>query len=275
MALVITLLVVALITAMVVEFAYGVFVSTSSLHNWQTSQKLSVAARSATKLAGRLISSGLLEKTRASYEMSQKIPYDDPEGTITVRIEDEGAKLNLNNLDGPNRAFWHIALKTRLLPNIGLNPELADRIAWWIRPQEWLTVGKPEDAKGGKLDSINELLLIPGMDKESYEKLLPYVTIFGDGTVNINTAAEPVLKSLHAAIDSSKAQRIIAERELKPFSDFAKLNEIVGQTIGHTAYMKWDAATYHVSSFAESAGIRRIIESVVEKGGIIKFWRES
>src|SRR5512139_1596351 len=40
MALVLVLMIVALITAMVVEFAYGVYVNTNALNNWQTSQKL-------------------------------------------------------------------------------------------------------------------------------------------------------------------------------------------------------------------------------------------
>ena len=44
MALVLTLLVVAILSGMVVEFAYGVYISTNALHNWQTAQRLSLAA---------------------------------------------------------------------------------------------------------------------------------------------------------------------------------------------------------------------------------------
>lgn len=79
MALVLTLLVVALITAMVVEFAYGVYINTTALYNWETSQKLSLAAKSATRLAGKLISDQVSQFSftyPGVLEMSQKIPSE-------------------------------------------------------------------------------------------------------------------------------------------------------------------------------------------------------
>jgi general secretion pathway protein K len=39
-ALVVTLLAVAIITAMVVEFSYGVYTGTNNLYNWRDSQRL-------------------------------------------------------------------------------------------------------------------------------------------------------------------------------------------------------------------------------------------
>lgn len=283
-ALVITLLVVALITAMVVEFAYGVYVSTSSLHNWQTSQKLSVAARSATKLAARLISSGMLEKTKDSFAIVQEIPYNDPKGTITVRIEDEGAKFNINKIVSAKQTDpkWFRAFK-RLLENIALKPEIADRVAWWISPESRPAEGSPNEAKGMPLDSIDELLRIPGMDRESYDKLLPYVTIsdvaaLDSGKININTASITVLMSLHKDMTKDLAEGVKARRELNPYIVPAEIQQVPGVTTTMYGEMfSLIAATggsYRIFAAAESGGIKRVIESVVQ-GGIIKFWRES
>ena len=105
MALVITLLVVAILTAVVVEFAYGVYISTNALHNWQTAQRLSLAAKSATRLGARLITenASLYPYTYpGQMEIVQKIPFDEIDGTILLRIEDENSKFNLNSLVCPN-----------------------------------------------------------------------------------------------------------------------------------------------------------------------------
>lgn len=283
-ALVITLLVVALITAMVVEFAYGVYVSTSSLHNWQTSQKLSVAARSATKLAGRLIASGMLEKTKDSWTIVQEIPYKDPEGTITVLIEPSTARFNINWWAGSGGMFDTVngyPVLRRLMKALELNPDLADRIIWWINPKAMLALGPPESAKGAPLDSIDELLLIPGVDQASYDKLKRYVTITGSGKIDINTADVPVLMSLSDKINIQVANRIVGERELKPFGSLSELGNRISDLrdvaigLGSVAYANPSIiSSFHVRITAESAGIKRVIETVLD-GGTIKFWRES
>ncbi len=284
MALVLTLLVVAVITAMVVEFAYGVYVSTSSLHNWQASQKLSLAARSAVKLASYAISSGMKEKTQAVFEISQKIPYDNPEGTISVRIEDEGAKFNINKMVGANgtveTVFWYPAMG-RLLAALGLNPELADRIVWWINPAARPALGPAETAKGGPLDSVEELLLIPGIDRESYEKLLPYVTISNE-MINVNTAPAPVLMSLSDKISAATADRIVAQRQLKSYDSLAEISntftELKSVTMSLGAFAGTTTSAFRVTAVAEAGGIRRIIETVLAVSGnrgLVKFWKES
>src|SRR3990172_7749332 len=94
MALVLTLLVVAILTAMVVEFAYGVYISTNALHNWQTAQRLSLAAKSATRLGARLITQNA-SLYPGHMEITQRIPFDEIDGTISLRIEDENSKFNL------------------------------------------------------------------------------------------------------------------------------------------------------------------------------------
>jgi len=56
MALVVTLLAVVLITALVVEFSYGVYTGTSNLYNWRDSQRLSLMAQSGVNVAARFLS---------------------------------------------------------------------------------------------------------------------------------------------------------------------------------------------------------------------------
>jgi len=139
MALVLTLLVVAILSGMVVEFAYGVYISTNALHNWQAAQRLSLAAKSATRLGARLITenASLYPYTYpGQMEITQKIPFEEIDGTISLRIEDENSKFNLNSLVSRNNlrnAFASYCL-IRMLKFLNLKTEIADRIVDWIDP---------------------------------------------------------------------------------------------------------------------------------------------
>jgi general secretion pathway protein K len=283
MALVLVLMIVTLITAMVVEFAYGVYVNTNALHNWQTSQKLSLTAKSATRLASRLISTNMIEqyKTRAAFEMSQQIPFGDLDGTITLRIEDENAKFNLNSLRYDNRKDNEAAYAFfgRLLDVLDLEPDIANMVSYWInassdhRPQNSGSI-QPKDTY---LDSVDELLAIPGIDKKSYDRLLPYVTIFGCGMVpnciniNVNTADVPIIMSLaETTISKETAEMVISSRPLK---GPGQLSEFGIKPISPEVLISLSSSAYHVVATAESGGIKRIIESVLQ-GNTVKYWKE-
>ncbi|MBA4372455.1 MAG: hypothetical protein C0402_06290 [Thermodesulfovibrio sp.] len=288
MALVLTLMVVTLVTAMVVEFAYGVYVSTSALHNWQTSQQLSLAARSATQLGSRLIVEKKALEPNYTYpgvfETSQKIPFEELEGTISIRIEDEAARFNINTLvyatGAVDRNYAYPAF-IRLLKALELKPDIADRIVDWIDPDNIPNLqGAEDEAKNGYLDSMDELLTIPGIDKETFERLQPYVTIYGSNVININTAGVPVLRSLPGDIDKSMAENIVHYRELTPLQIPTDILKVAGfKTVGNTMLGRFNvySNTFRIIATATSGDIKRIIESVVAISGTsrsVLYWRE-
>ncbi len=294
MALVLTLMVVTLITAMVVEFAYGVYVSTNALHNWKTSQQLSLAARSATQLASRLI----VEKKTLTpnytypgvFDTSQKIPFEEIEGTIDIHIEDENARFNINTLGvtvinpGPTgKTAYDLFLK--LLGALNLNPEIADRIVDWVDadsiPRKPGTAAVETGAKNAPLDSIDELLNIPGIDQETFDLLRPYVTIYGSGKINLNTASVPVLRSLPGDLDKSMAEHIVQYRDLSPFQREDEINALamIPDSIKTSmrGYYLVNSNTFRIVATATSGDIKRIIESVVHVSGssrTVRYWRE-
>lgn len=291
MALVLTLIVVALITAMVVEFAYGVYINTTALYNWQTSQKLSLAAKSATRLAAKLITD---ETSQLSYtypgvlEMTQKIPSEDLEGTISIRIEDENSKFNLNTLGGlsvilgANKDQDPYNCFVRLLTALNLNTDIANRVSYWIDSStEHRPLYGQVATKNAKLDSVDELLLIPGIDRNSYEILLPYVTIYGNNSININGAAVPVLMSLSSSINQGMAGNLVAYRDNTPFETTTDILKVAGfDTIGQfpLGYITVQGTSFHVTATASSGGISRIIESVFDVAGgirMVRYWKET
>jgi general secretion pathway protein K len=286
MALVLTLLVVAILTALVVEFAYGVYVSTSALHNWQTSQKLSVAARSAVKLGSRLISENNSLHPYYTYpglfEISQKIPFEDLDGTMSIRIEDENAKFNINTLGHPYFGFDKdkdpYKSFVRLLNALNLNTDIADRISYWISSS---TDHRPHDGKSAtknaNLDSVDELLLIPGIDRESYERLKPCVTIYPSiNKININSADIPALMSVSQSVKKEVAERIVRYRENTPFEKEADVSNVAGvDYMSLTGYIAVTSSAYRVIATAESGGIKRMVECVLDSSGKnVLYWKE-
>ena len=52
------------------------------------------------------------------------------------------------------------------------------------------------DCKDGPFENAEELLLVKGISPAVYRNVEPYVTVYGSGRLNLNTAPEPVLRSL-------------------------------------------------------------------------------
>lgn len=71
----------------------------------------------------------------------------------------------------------------------------------------------PYPKKDIAYDALDELLLVKGIDKEIFEKLKKYTTVWGDGQVNINTASKVVLESL--GLSSELADKVIDARRGK------------------------------------------------------------
>lgn len=286
--LIIVLVVLALITALVVEFSYNVYTSATNLKNWIISQRLSLIAYSGINLASSTIKeySRIYKYTYPErVEMPMKNIIEGFNGDVTIMIEDEGGKINLNALIMKNKRLNEDVYNSfkRLLVILKLDESIADRIVDWIDDDSEPRLRNSEDrAKNTTFDSLDELLLIRGIDRETYNKLIPHVTVYGIEdrmNVNINTASIPVIMSLNNDISMEKAESIVRQRRIKPFegTDDADLTSILGYL--KTPLMgKIDvkSAFFHVVSVAEEDGIKRIIESVLELKGdaIVRYWKE-
>jgi len=284
LALVLTLLAVVLITTMVVEFSYGVYTGTNTLYNWRDAQRLSLMARSGVSVSANFLMN-LLETQEFSYpgfiEMPVENPFEDFHGTILVRIEDENAKFNLNTIVFANGLINETAYLTfqRLLKALSLNEKIADRVADWIDPDREERLRDSETgARNAPLLSTDELSLIPGIEQEAYATLLPYVTVFGDGLVNLNGAEKPLLRSLHPEITDDLAARVIEYRRIKPFEQREDILKVAGfeTTIGQALMgrIAVKGTSFTIRANADSDGIKRIIESVIDSSGSVQYWKE-
>lgn len=294
MALVLTLMILVLITVLVTEFSYGVFTTTSALNNWKESQKLSFVAKSGVTLAMKTIadlqSQTLLYRFPGRMDIPVENMLDEFTGRVVITVDDENARFNLNTLVGKNQRVNDDAYRffQNLLDNLGLDKGIADRVVDWIdmntEPQPGLRDSE-EGAKNAPMDSVDELLLIKGINYEMYEKLLPYVTVYGDPLnvkININTAPIPVIMSIGKdAKDMQKvpqdvAERIVSARRMEPFTgiDDPRFSDAAGPCkTWFTGKVYWEPLIFRITSISEENKIKRVIECVIS-GQQILYWKE-
>lgn len=82
----------------------------------------------------------------------------------------------------------------------------------------------PYACKNAPLDTLDELLLIKGLNRQIFDKISPYVTLHGSGAVNINTASRESLLALGVAertVDKVMAYRAGTDEKLGTEDDAA------------------------------------------------------
>ena len=281
-ALVVVLLALVLLTAMVVEFSYGVYTGTNDLYNWRDAQRLSVMAKSGVNVSANLLShKEMVFQYTESIEMPIENPFEDFNGIITVRIEDENAKININSIvtdQGNRNDVMYIVLK-RLLKLLGEDERISDRIVDWIDPDSTAYLSDSEaGAKNAVLQSVDELLLIHGISRQDYDKLLPYITVYGNRNapeININRAEKEVIMSL-ADIDKGVAQNVIDTRKGNPIGKPGELDIIIGSgKIPAQIKIIFDGTIFSIKSSASSGGVKRVIETILDTTtNTVQYWKE-
>ena len=286
-ALVVTLLALVIITAMVVEFSYGVYTSTNNLYNWRDSQCLSLMARSGVNVSARFLSDILKRYTYSypgSIELPVENPFEDFKGMILVNVQDESSKFNINSIVSPNGLLNEDAYNSfkRLLKILSIDEKIADSVADWIDPDSEARISDSEvGAKNSGLLTVDELMLIKGISRKDYDTLLPYITVYGDGLININGAEKPVLMCLSNDITDDIAQRVIDYRKITPFEEISQLQRVAGFNL--TLYgpissrITVKGKVFYLKSSAVSGGLKRIIETVLDTSSlptVIKYWKE-
>ncbi|MBI3601144.1 MAG: type II secretion system minor pseudopilin GspK [Nitrospinae bacterium] len=291
-ALIITLLVTAIIIAAVTELVYGIYISVSKTNNFKNSQRASLLARAGVDMA----KAGIEEMRRINPYMTMdkeglSFAYTKEEGNLELRGFDEQGKVSLR-IVYPNTGVSNERLYgnyIRLLKLLGHDDTLSDTLADWIdmddEPRrsgaEWLDyyqrLPHPYKPKNDNLDSLEEILMIKGYTPQLYKKLSPFVTVYTDGLVNINTAGREALIALSDEMTELLAQKIIAYRKETPFKDRSDIMKVDG--FGTLGFSLQDRITVQGSIFRiYSRGVVedavREVEAVVQIGGRVIYWRE-
>lgn len=246
MVLLLVLVVVALLSALLSEFAFSTLIDMRLTETFRDTTRAEYLARGGIT-AGRMI----LQTDKNSYDARNDPSelwsigvqdYPLAEGAISVRIDDLDGRLQLNLLvdqqGNPNILYRERFV--RLCEELALeNPDaLADALIDWIDPDHDISPSGAEDvnyraenppyeATDGAMLSIDELQLIRGFDSETIALLGPFVSSFGSGLLNINTASPEVLRSWDEETVAA-VEELIARRDEGPFKQLNELSETLG-----------------------------------------------
>jgi general secretion pathway protein K len=226
------------------------------------------------------------------------IPFED--GVIAVSIEDEKARFNLRELITENglEDKRRTVMLERMFDVLFLDKAVIDSIIDWQDRNEvpqgtgaesyYYSARKPSyNVPNSPMMTTGELLLVKGMDREmlfappsarsnfvpeGYKALNEYVTVYGDGRININTAPFPVLLSLSRDMDESIVEDILDYRQDNHFEQTSELKNV--ETVSAILYdeiaplITVKSDVFRIRATGTSGRFMRTITAVVmRKGG--------
>ena len=257
-ALLLTLLVLTLLVALILEFDVEARREYRDAAAFRDNFKATVLARAAVQAARGVLQQDFIKdkQTGEFFDAPTDIwafpisNYAIGDGVLSAQIEDERGKLNLNDLTAGGDP---IAKKTkvlrfkRLFELVQVNPDLVDAIVDWVDQDEvpeasgaegpyYQTLRPSYRAANAPLQTLLELRLIKGVTPEIIEKLSKLVTVYpqeGESRVNVNTADLLVLQALDPRITQGVASDIIQARPFKTIQDLDRVSsfEAVGKEL--------------------------------------------
>jgi general secretion pathway protein K len=247
-ALLLTLLVLTLLVALILEFDAEARREYRDAAAFRDNFKATVLARAAVQAARGTLQLDLLKDKQANQFFDAltdiwALPimnYAIGDGLLNAQIEDERGKLNLNDLAAagdPIAKKAKVQRVKRLFELLQINPELVDAIVDWVDQDEtpepagaeslyYQTLHPPYRAANAPLQTLLELRLIKGMTPEVIQKLSKLVTVYppeGESKVNLNTADPLVLQALDPRITQGMAADIVQAR---PFKTIVELDRV-------------------------------------------------
>jgi len=282
-ALILTLLIAAILVTLVVETNYSTQVDVRIAGNVRNDLQASYLAKSGVNIAVSYLkydgqntdTDNLDEDWAKSYP---PIPVGD--GFVNVMIEDENAKININEVVKLGKEQEKIVGALSILfESADVDIGILDSIIDWIDPDHDL---RPDGAEGphyGSLDTLSELLMIKGVTDEVYGKISKHLTIYSDGKININTASTDVLVCLDDEIDDGIAEGIIGFREEKPFDTKDELKDVLNDDELYKRIedmITVQSNAFNVVSIGRVERVEKVVRVVVHReGGTIsyRYWR--
>jgi len=270
MALLFVLLVVALLSALVMEFSYDTLVDLRLAETFRDRTRAAYLARGGI-VAGQMF----LKEDRNGYDALDEMwaqglsNYPVDEGGVSIEISDLGGRLDVNRLvttQGNPDAFFRDRFE-RLFALLDMeNPvELCDALIDWLDPDsDPLPYGAENDyyrglptpyaCSNGPFDTLDELLRVRGFTPEQLEKLRPHLALHASDKININTATAEVLASLGDSLPLAEAQAVVEQVRAQPLTSLEQLQERFGSEAWYTElrpYLQITSETFRVRSRGE------------------------
>ncbi len=212
------------------------------------------------------------------------LPLDN--GEMRGALEDMQGRFNLNSLVNSEREIddASVARFERLLVLVGAQPRWARILADWIDtdtvPQipegaedgTYLSQNPPYRAANGVIATTTEMMALPGMTRDEFERIRPYVAALPVGTpVNLCTAKAQVLAALvEGGTDFGNGELLAANRRDGCFPTRADLQA----TLDQAAWLALNQSVSETTDWFRAVTAVRIgtseftLYSLIERNGI-------
>lgn len=301
-ALILTILVISLLVALTLQFNVSMRADLYGAANLRDGTKLACIAKSGVNLACAVLFKDALDSkvdslTEAwadSKTLSSASALMFEQGRFEVQITDHSGRIQINQLVDKEGKYnpKQKDLISRFLSSaeFGLDAQevgnLLDALKDWIDPDNEVTGFGEESSyyqalqvayscRNGPMEYLEELLLVKGITRELFygtqEKpgISHYLTVYGDGKININTAAPLVLGSLSDQLDQEMIQDMVVYREdeqndLKDLTWYKKVPGISDVTIDPE--LVTTASTYfEITSNAIKEAMSKRVKSMIDR----------
>jgi general secretion pathway protein K len=305
-ALLATMMAVALLTILILDFTTSTSVAYRSAANQANQMRAYYLARSAVNVGIALIAqdarnAALSNAPRVDSLLSvwalplPSMPLGG--GWAHVSVVDEARKLNINQLVAPNgqvnQAFAETF--TRLLMILGIDPtDIVPSLIDWLDPDSvvtpngaesdyYLRLMPPYEARNGPMPTIGDLRLVRGINETIFHRLRKFITTTPSVRVNINTAPPEVLMAVAPQLQesSSSLQSILQQRINQPFTNLTDVSQLIGQTNGAStlpATLSTTSDYFTVEGAGTFAGTRTFVYAVIRRTGpgpqLLLSWNE-
>ena len=141
------------------------------------------------------------------------------DGTVVVRIQDEGGKVDLNLAPPPLlQGLLRIsgveanAARNLLDATVDFRDPDSNRLPGGAEDPEYATAGRDGGAKDAPFDAKEELLQVLGINRALYDAIAPYVTVYSQrGRINLTTAPALLLQAV-PDLTPQQREQIMAAR---------------------------------------------------------------
>ncbi|MFC1855926.1 type II secretion system minor pseudopilin GspK [Thermodesulfobacteriota bacterium] len=280
MILLLTILITAVLTATVVEYNYDANLNVDIAENYKNKMKASYLAKSGIRFVKVYLSSDLEGFIAEGFSDYKQLFYGKPipvgSGFISITLKSEEGKINLNKIVSSEIVRDQFIT---LIEGLEIDASIYYSIVDWIDKDDdvfenagaeslyYETLQNPYQCKNAKLESMEELRLIKGIDDEVYKKLKDNCTIYSNGLININEASKDVLMSLSEDMTEFDVNKIIEDRkeegEYESIDELSYLGELYNDI---KKKITTESKSYKITSVGIVDEISYKITNVVTKG---------
>ncbi|MDZ7698598.1 MAG: type II secretion system protein GspK [Deltaproteobacteria bacterium] len=301
-ALILTILIVSLILVLTLQFSRSVRCALYSSVNLKDGIRVGYMARSGFNCALALLSEdaannaldSLLEPWANAMRLSDYSTRMFDNGRFELDIVDLSGKIQINRLiekdgtfnDGQRAVLLRFLSSAPFALDADTAENLVDAIKDWIDPDSEPTrfgaetstyqgLDPPRICKNGPLEAMGELLWVKGMTRKllygtgELPGISDYLTVHGEGPINVNTADPLILKSLSEAMDASLVEAMDEYRknesnDLKDENWYKNVSGMAHITID-PALITTKSHHFKIRSTGVSGTLKKVVLGIVKR----------